>query len=196
MRYFLDTEFVEQPNTIELISIGLVAEDGRELYMVHSEANLENASEWVKKNVLTGMPQYNESYNDLRGLRDEAYVELTIADIREKILFFCGQKNNVAEKCSFYGYYSAYDWVIFCWIFGKMIDLPDKFPMFCIDLKQMMEERLLNSEWKERNVPNDAGEHHALADARWNLKLYKEIREHDNAVARDHGFYTGPVEEK
>jgi hypothetical protein len=29
MKYFLDTEFIEQPNTIELISIGIVAEDGR-----------------------------------------------------------------------------------------------------------------------------------------------------------------------
>ncbi len=31
MRYFLDTEFYEDGKTIDLISIGIVAEDGREL---------------------------------------------------------------------------------------------------------------------------------------------------------------------
>ena len=30
MKYWLDTEFIAKPFTIELISIGLVAEDGRE----------------------------------------------------------------------------------------------------------------------------------------------------------------------
>ena len=40
----------------------------------------------------------------------------------------------------FYAYYADYDWVAFCWIFGKMIDLPKGFPMYCRDLKQMLDE--------------------------------------------------------
>lgn len=32
MKYFLDTEFHEDGKTIDLISIGIVAEDGREYY--------------------------------------------------------------------------------------------------------------------------------------------------------------------
>ena len=32
MKYWIDTEFIERPCTIDLISIGLVAEDGREFY--------------------------------------------------------------------------------------------------------------------------------------------------------------------
>ncbi len=31
-RYFYDCEFLENGNTIELISIGIVADDGREYY--------------------------------------------------------------------------------------------------------------------------------------------------------------------
>ena len=34
MKYFYDTEFIEDGSTIELISIGVVAEDGREYYAV------------------------------------------------------------------------------------------------------------------------------------------------------------------
>lgn len=47
-------------------------------------------------------------------------------------------------KPEFYGYYSDYDWVAFCWLFGKMIDLPKGFPMYCKDLKQMLDEKVTN----------------------------------------------------
>ncbi|MEK6882546.1 MAG: hypothetical protein AABY22_23195, partial [Nanoarchaeota archaeon] len=40
----------------------------------------------------------------------------------------------------FYAYYGAYDWVVFCWIFGKMINRPKGFPMFVNDLKQMQND--------------------------------------------------------
>lgn len=38
-------------------------------------------------------------------------------------------------KPEFYGYYSAYDHVALCWLFGKMINLPNGFPMYTKDLK-------------------------------------------------------------
>lgn len=44
-----------------------------------------------------------------------------------------------AIKPEFYGYYADYYWVVFCWLFGRMIDLPKGFPMYCIDLKQMLD---------------------------------------------------------
>lgn len=34
MRIYYDCEFLEDGNTIDLISMGMVAEDGRELYAV------------------------------------------------------------------------------------------------------------------------------------------------------------------
>lgn len=43
----------------------------------------------------------------------------------------------------FFGYFADYDWVVFCWLFGKMIDLPEGFPYYCKDLKQMLDEKLM-----------------------------------------------------
>lgn len=40
-----------------------------------------------------------------------------------------------------YGYYADYDWVLFCSLFGTMMDLPKGFPMHCRDLKQMLDEK-------------------------------------------------------
>ena len=56
MRYFYDTEFIEDGRTIELISIGVVAEDGREYYAVSTEFDPERAGSWVRANVLTKLP--------------------------------------------------------------------------------------------------------------------------------------------
>ena len=56
MRYFYDTEFIEDGRTIELISIGVVAEDGREYYAVSTEFDPERAGSWVRANVLPKLP--------------------------------------------------------------------------------------------------------------------------------------------
>ena len=55
MKYWLDTEFIEDGKTIDLLSIGIVAEDGREFYREHSGANLNNASLWVRQHVFPNM---------------------------------------------------------------------------------------------------------------------------------------------
>lgn len=46
---------------------------------------------------------------------------------------------NGRTKPEFYGYFADYDWVTICWTFGKMINLPKGFPMYCIDLKQELD---------------------------------------------------------
>src|SRR5258705_13911766 len=61
MKYFIDTEFIEgfhkplfgkRRHFIDLISIGIVAEDGREYYAVSNEFRYKDAGDWVKKNVI------------------------------------------------------------------------------------------------------------------------------------------------
>ena len=75
----------------------------------------------------------------------------------------------------FYGYFADYDWVVFCWLFGRMIDLPKGFPYFCMDLKQMMVEKGLGAEWKYNNCPDPEEEHNAFVDAKWNKSLYEKL---------------------
>lgn len=55
MRYFLDTEFIEDGRTIDLLSIGIVCEDGREFYAEVDQRDVdhEKADEWVRTNVIS-----------------------------------------------------------------------------------------------------------------------------------------------
>jgi len=96
----------------------------------------------------------------------------------------------------FYGYFADYDWCLFCSLFGRMIDLPTGFPMYCIDLKQMLDEIVTKKQstlyascqvprrasFKESmdaiktRIPKQENEHNALADAKWNKKLYEFLQ--------------------
>ena len=48
MRYFYDTEFIEDGQTIELVSIGIVGENGSEYYAVSTDFDPSKANSWVK----------------------------------------------------------------------------------------------------------------------------------------------------
>ena len=204
MKYFIDTEFKEKPNTIQLISIGIVAEDGREYYAISKNFNVKEVwdDEWLRENVL--FPIYIENvHGDMRnripytkaGMRRLIYsIGKPSHQIAKEVLYFCSNKYfdqtgfDLKEavkyelydnfKPEFYGYYADYDWVVFCWLFGRMIDLPRGFPMYCRDLKQMMDESGLDKKWKQNKCPDPEGEHNALIDAKWNLQLFKAIKNH------------------
>lgn len=65
-----------------------------------------------------------------------------------------GTVTEFRSECELYGYYSAYDHVALCWLFGKMIDLPKGFPMFTIDLKQKLDERAYNFSQNKNGLPS------------------------------------------
>ena len=141
MRYFIDTEFHEKPGTLELISIGIVAEDGRELYRASSDFKLSGGNSWVEENVLPYLPAPES--------------RVSVARIAEEVLRF------VDPDPEFWGYYADYDWILFCWLFGPMVDLPDHFPRYCLDIKQFCKS-LGNP-----RLPENPATHVAIEDARW-----------------------------
>lgn len=111
------------------------------------------------------------------------------------------------EKTEFFTYYGDYDWVAFCTLYGKMMNLPEGFPMYAIDLKQTLDEhakirlgRMFESynnsqssikppsfdscleDIKRHNgypVQAKDTEHTAIGDAYWNYSLYKFLYNHD-----------------
>lgn len=179
MKYFLDTEFIEYPGCIDLISIGIVAEDGREFYAISTEFDASMASEWVINNVLAKLPKRIWECRPLPGaqtgirlvetFRPQEY--LTRREIACSILGFVGD-----EKPEFWGYYADYDWVSFCWLFGTMMELPKGWPMYCRDFKQVLD----SSVFKLALPKQESDEHNALADARH----LKRCFDHFNKISR------------
>ncbi len=154
MRYWIDTEFWERPNSIDLISIGIVAEDGRELYFESSQFDWERHC--PESSTFTGDPWL---WNNVRPHMKWGEYTATPGYIGEAI-------RNALQydtKPEFWGYYADYDWVVFCWLQGRMIDLPKGWPMYCRDIKQMADL------FEVRLPKQEEGAHDALADA-WHHK--------------------------
>jgi hypothetical protein len=150
VKIFLDTEFIEKPCSIELISIGMVSEDNRKLYLESSDVDLSDVDPWLAENVLPHL--------EGRGIPR--------TEIRNKVLEFVGDDLSPEFIC----YFAAYDWVVFCWLFGRMVDLPRHFPMFCRDFKQTMETHGI----KRHELPAKPKNcHNALADAEWLKRAYE-----------------------
>lgn len=183
MKYFLDTEFIEHDSGIQLVSIGIVDENGETFYAESSEIDSRLADTWVKANVLSKLHYWGHwPVADINIDQDT----LTQFPFGRNQSGFYGSESQIKEALlayfeddldpEFYAYFADYDWVVFCRIFGRMIELPPRFPKFCIDLKQMMWERGLTRDWKETACPDPEGEHNALVDALWNQRLYEAIR--------------------
>lgn len=249
MNYYLDQEFHEyfkkpiswlptigkfnKPyHTIELISLGIVAEDGREYYAVCNEFNVRNAYfkhevipfltaknhdvndkyvYWLRDNVLKPIffsfykqNLVNLHYTDSMSLRKMKRVVKSIGKTKKQIKyevnhFLCSLENAAeyagvgsldsgfssyleANPPRFYGYYADYDWVLFCSLYGTMMDLPKGFPMYCRDLKEKLDDTCdalmipLDELTSNENYPKQTNEHHALADAKWNKELHEFLK--------------------
>jgi len=142
------------------------------------------------------------TFDSLRSLLNK--YGKTREQIAQEVFEFCTGDTITIEKSKFYdvrhpeielyGYYSSYDHVCFSWLFGKMIDLPNGFPMYTRDLKQTFDEKCEEKAlWcaayhnggykdlkdyliKEKDYPKQVDSHHSLSDARWNRELYKFLQ--------------------
>lgn len=195
LKYFIDTEFIEgfhkpmfgkRRHFIDLISIGIVCEDGRRYYAISNEYNPKDADDWVKVNVI--VPMYvdvvhgdrRNTWSALNFHKSPLYAKSN-AQIADDIRLFFGCWRDqhfwrAPEGIQVYGYYADYDWVLFCSLFGRMIDLPKGFPMYCRDEKQYLDEMYgpRVSEVKSwPDFPKEKNEHHALDDAEWIFELHK-----------------------
>jgi len=153
MKYYMDLEFIESgpENPIHFVSIGIISEEGDQYYAVSNEYDESLADDWVKENVLSKL-DIEESKRKSNG------------QIAQEIVKFIGDD----PKPIFVTYYGAYDHVVFCQLFGRMVDLPDNFPMFTYDIKQMAYDL------GDPEIPQQkSGEHNALEDAKWNMKAHQ-----------------------
>ena len=161
MKYWFDTEFIEYPCTIDLISIGIVCEDGREFYGINQDCDFDQANDWVVENVLCHLPHPWK--------KAEEAVWFDKESLKNAIRRFVKQEYTP----EFWGYYADYDWVVFCWLFGTMMDLPQGWPMYCRDIKQVADMFGIY----ELPKMKEEDKHHALNDARWTKQAYDFIFE-------------------
>jgi len=220
MRYWLDTEFDEKKlfqsassnlemMTIDLISIGIVAEDGRELYLQSSRFSPQIVSDWVRDNVLPhlslcphakyysehtvfgdhiyhferGQCTFEEKAKGITGFSGvkmpDAYLIGAHADCywrtkeqikNELVAFMDTEKYGYPELV---GWCSAYDFVVFCQLWGTMMDVPRFIPHYMQDIQSLLDKESITDDM----LPEQEGQaHNALADALQIKKILERLQ--------------------
>lgn len=160
MKVFMDWEFYENGRTIDPISVGLVAADGRELYMINESLNFRALLdvEFLRDHVAPHLPvkPYAEG-----GPWDVSHPDIDC--VMSPILIAGAVYNFFLETPDpeIWADHAAYDHVCLAQLFGRMIDMPKHIPWQTDDIR---------TEWKRLGKPDlpkqfPPEKHHALKDA-------------------------------
>lgn len=164
--YDYDCEFLEDGRTIELISIGIVSESGREYYAVNADMPVRRIrkSQWLMDNVVPTLPKPAGDWNNHMPRRWLFDYYNPVVKRRARIATEVRDFLLAEGPPALWADYGAYDHVVLCQLFGRMIDLPDGLPMWTHDIQQALEQA------PPGFVPpqQESGHHNALEDARHN----------------------------
>lgn len=192
MKIFYDTEFLEDGKTILPISLGMVREDGETLYAVNDQllrpptklsvppdypyARVA-ANDWLMRNVVPHLPLKSRDGRELThktqsptgaaffSLDPEHPAVLPKRLIRAQVReFVLG-----VDEPELWSWYASYDHLVLCQLFGKMIDLPEGFPMHTNDVMTLA----TLAGGRQTDEPQQQGNtHDALADAWHHMHLW------------------------
>ncbi len=192
-KVFLDTEFTGLHQQTNLISIALVAETGEEFYAEFTDYDKGQVNKWIRDHVIKLL-----NYNDVNVYRSKTENSLKIkgnrATIKAELQTWFEQFHSV----EIWADVLAYDWVLFCELFGGASSIPENIFYAPFDLATAFrEKRMIKPEYiyneKEDDfvwigdvqrfdfVNQDANtQHHALNDARAELACYQKLMSDDN----------------
>lgn len=163
MKIFFDSKYYDHSPILELLSVCLVSEDGRELYLENKDVVSTYSVEWLNKhgNLIDG-------------------CAVTKDKIKQAVTEFVG------DNPEFWSYCGAYGWVALCGLFGDrhpcrlFVDQQEgRLPMYMEggykDLRQIMDDLGL-TKYNLPDVPPRVGSpHNAISSARWIRDAYASV---------------------
>lgn len=180
MNIYFDTEFTGLYKDTDIISMGLVSEDGKELYLEFKGINVAKQDKWIRDNVLAHTVLYGDAYWGDIVSNVMNYHAGTKEELRGVLLNWLRQFDSVqlvSDVCHF-------DFVLFIDIFGSAFDLPKNVSPACHDINQdiartygvndaiafeLSREQIIED--MEEHI--DGHKHNALYDAKVIKALYR-----------------------
>lgn len=170
MRVFFDSEFTGLYQNAALISIGLVAENGKEFYAEFDDYDRPGAhkpDQWVEDNVIKKLT-IKEDY--LFHTLDNSSWKVkwntqNIADALSRWFIMLYEESGGALEM--WSDCLAYDWVLFCDMFGGAMHIPDCIYYIPMDICTLMKVKGVDPDIsREEFVGMDGDKHNSLHDAR------------------------------
>jgi len=196
MKLFLDEEFTGLHQNTKLISIGIVDEDNNTFYAESCDFMTgyinDEDRQWAKENIIPNLMFYgkdHKGYNDvcLNHNRTEVFGEITV--IRDALMEWLN--NGSYKRYEIWSDCLAYDWVLFCQLFGHAFNVPSNVYYIPFDICTMMRmkgidpdisreefafESFENIEHFRKMVNIDFGKHNSLWDALVIKECYNKLQ--------------------
>lgn len=178
MRIFFDTEFTGLHQDTTLISIGLVAEDGRRFYAELTDYDQNQINDWLQENVINHL-----LFNS--GDKSTGFT----TSIRQRECTMKGDRLLVKEWLSawlarfdFIEMWSdclSYDWVLFCQLFGNAFSIPSNVCYIPFDIATLLKVQGIDPDINREQFAGIGGgpKHNSLWDAKVIKACYKKLME-------------------
>lgn len=135
MNLFFDCEFTGLRKNTTLISLGIVAEDGRKFYAEFIDFDSSQCDEWINENVINNLllkeneDEFLADYAPI-GENRSHFVKGTTWLIRDELAAWLSQFDSV----QFVSDVCHYDFVLLIDLFGTAFDLPKNVSPVCHDI--------------------------------------------------------------
>ncbi len=174
MKIFFDTEFTGLHQKTTLISIGMVAEDGREFYAEFIDFDHKQADDWIQNNVIKNLSLglIAENWSSIES--GQTLVRGYTPFIKNQIKKWLSQFDQVEmwSDCL------AYDWVLFCNIFGNAFATPQNLFYIPFDICTVFKVKGIDPDISRELFAGIDGankKHNALWDARVIKACYDKL---------------------
>ena len=186
-KIFFDMEFTGLHQKTTLISIGLIAEDGRTFYAEFNDYDKSQLDDWLRENVIANLlmkaPSKGEAeyYVKSRFKKDISLTKLSCVqmrgstkEIREELEIWL----NEVEQVEMWSDCLAYDWVLFNQMWGHAFNIPKNVYYIPFDICTMFKLKGIDPDISREEfaeMVTNTQKHNALWDAKVIKKCYYKL---------------------
>jgi len=159
-RIFIDFEFTGLHQSTSPISMGVARDDGLCFYGEFVDYDISQVDGWLRDNIIGDLSiPSGEVYRWDCG---DLWVSGSKKEVRREFEGWLGDRQGIEvwADCP------AYDWVLFCELWGGALNIPDIFYYIPFDLATLFKARGYNPDISREEFSGVHGQrHHSLCDA-------------------------------
>jgi len=176
-KIFFDTEFTGLYKDSQLISIGLISEDGDTFYAELTDYDKNKVSNWIYNNVILNLKFQNLTEKNLLINKSKKNYEIlcdkkTLKEHLTMWLQSFGEELEIWSDCL------AYDWVLFCDIYEEAFKIPKCVYYIPFDICTLFKVKNIDPDISREEfaeIQSDSKKHNSLFDAISIKKCYEKL---------------------
>ena len=174
MKIFFDTEFTGLHQNTTLISIGMIAEDGKEFYAELIDYDYKQVDGWIRENVIKNLRLglVTENWSSIE--KEQTLVRGYTKFVKKQLMKWVSQFDAIELWSDCF----AYDWVLFCELFGGAFRVPPHVYYIPFDICTLFKVKGIDPDISREEfagLTESAVKHNALWDAKVIKACYERL---------------------